>query len=172
MTTQNRVTLDSGNRDEYSTGARRDNGGDKPNPLRMTPEAYRKIFGFKFDRSDPLWTGADKVLDPEYRLIPPLPLNRVQGLFERGAEKYGDNNWQKGIPMQRIFESMMRHMILWWAGDTTEDHAAAVVWNAMTAMVIEHEVIWGQLPRELGNAGALRYGEHSLEEIRKAQEEK
>ncbi len=167
-----RVTKDSGQRDEYSTGARRDNGGDKPNPLNMTPEAYRKIFGFKYDRSEPLWTGGEPLEDNEHRLIPPLALNRVQGLFERGAKKYGTHNWQKGIPMQRVFESMMRHMIEWWAGDTSEDHAAAVIWNAMALMVIEHEVIWAQLPRELGNAGALRYGEHTLEEIRKAQEEK
>ncbi len=155
---QRRITKDSGHREEFSTGARRDSGGDKPNALVGTnPTWVEAMYGFTFDRSQPLNTDFEHLQDYNLRQIPGLSMNRLQALFERGAEKYGENNWEKGINLQRYCESLERHIVQYWAGDTSEDHLAAIMWNAAALMVTEHRIHNGQLPAELGNAGALYY---------------
>lgn len=53
--------------------------------------------------------------------------------FENGALKYGEHNWEKGIPISRYIDSALRHLIKDLAGETDEDHAAAFVWNCMCA---------------------------------------
>lgn len=169
MTT--RITKDSGERQEFVTGARRDNGGHKPTPLiRWDVRGVAYVYNFHFDRSEPLYVLPSMLKDPAFGLIPPLMLNRLQALFERGAEKYGGNNWQLGIPLQRIYESLMRHLLEAWAGDTTEDHLAAIIWNATAIMIIEAKIVSGDLPEWLGDAGALLHGEHTLAEIRASEE--
>jgi hypothetical protein len=153
-----RKTKDSGRREHFSTGARRDVGEDKPVPvINHLPVLVDLYYGFSFDRTEPLDTDKSQVDDPDYGMLPDLALNRTQALFERGAKKYGTNNWERGIPLQRIYESMIRHLIQGWAGDTSEDHLAAVIWNAMAVMVTEHRIAIGELPEELGDAGALMY---------------
>ena len=51
--------------------------------------------------------------------------------FEKGAAKYGDNNWQKGIPVSRYVDSAVRHYLKSRRGDTDEDHASACLWNLL-----------------------------------------
>ncbi len=51
--------------------------------------------------------------------------------FEEGARKYGENNWQKGIPVNCYIDSAVRHYIKWRRGDTDEPHDRAFVWNLM-----------------------------------------
>ena len=59
--------------------------------------------------------------------------------FENGALKYGEHNWQKGIPVSRYVDSALRHLMKDLAGETDEDHAAAFVWNCMcAAWTMEH----------------------------------
>jgi hypothetical protein len=74
---------------------------------------------------------------PRYDLIPTEGLRRLAKLYTRGAVKYGDNNWQKGQPLSRAYASLFRHLIQWREGDRTEDHMAAVAWNAMAIMFYE-----------------------------------
>jgi hypothetical protein len=109
------VTKDSGQREEFATGARRD-----------------------------VQTGK-----PRYGLIPTGPLRRLAELYARGAEKYGEHNWQKGMPLSRVYESLYRHLIQWRDGDRDEDHLAAVAWNAFTLMAYEWMIAKGQLPATL-----------------------
>jgi len=71
-------------------------------------------------------------------LIPPQELERVMRRYLDGAEKYGENNWTKGMPLSVYYDCMHRHLSAWWRGDDQEDHAAAVVWNMMCAMWTEH----------------------------------
>ena len=60
--------------------------------------------------------------------------------FENGALKYGEHNWQKGIPISRYIDSALRHLMKELAGETDEDHAAAFVWNCMcAAWTMEHK---------------------------------
>lgn len=54
--------------------------------------------------------------------------------FEEGAEKYGDRNWQKGIPVRNYINSGVRHYLKWLRGDTDEPHDRAFCWNIMCAI--------------------------------------
>ena len=51
--------------------------------------------------------------------------------FEEGAKKYGENNWQKGIPPSCYIDSAVRHYLKWLRGDNDEPHDRAFVWNIM-----------------------------------------
>lgn len=85
-------------------------------------------------------TGAQRDVQtgkPRYDLIPLGGLERIAGLYARGAEKYDDDNWKKGIPYSRCYASMFRHMMQFMQGDTTEDHLAAVAWNSLAIMHYE-----------------------------------
>lgn len=109
------ITLDSGKREEFTTGARRDSQADKP----------------RFD------------------LIPVGPLKRLADLYARGAIKYGENNYERGIPLRRVYASLLRHVYAWAMGNTDEDHLAAVAWNAMALMHFQDEIKAGRLPQSL-----------------------
>ena len=75
---------------------------------------------------------------PRYDCIPTGPLKRLAELYARGAEKYSDFNWHKGMPTQRAMASMLRHAEAYRGGDRSEDHLAAVCWNAMAIMEFEN----------------------------------
>ena len=51
--------------------------------------------------------------------------------FEAGAQKYGEWNWQKGIPIKCYIDSAVRHYLKYLRGDTDEPHDRAFVWNIM-----------------------------------------
>lgn len=61
--------------------------------------------------------------------------------YKHGLEKYGERNWEQGIPEHSYIDSAIRHYIKWKSGWTDEDHAIAFVWNlvscAYTSMYIE-----------------------------------
>lgn len=70
-------------------------------------------------------------------LVPQQELKRVMKRYLDGAEKYGENNWMKGMPLSVFYDCAHRHLDAWWRGDDQEDHAAAVVWNMLCAMWTE-----------------------------------
>lgn len=72
-----------------------------------------------------------------FDLISPIGERRLARRYEQGAKKYGDRNWQKGIPISRCLGSAKRHISQYFAGDTSEDHLAAAAWNLFTAMDME-----------------------------------
>lgn len=49
--------------------------------------------------------------------------------FEAGAKKYGERNWEKGIPTHCYIDSAVRHLLKHLRGDTDEPHDRAFVWN-------------------------------------------
>ena len=51
--------------------------------------------------------------------------------LEEGSNKYGDRNWQKGIPLRNYISSATRHYLKYLRGDTDERHDRAFVWNCM-----------------------------------------
>ncbi len=60
--------------------------------------------------------------------------------FEEGAKKYGENNWQKGIPTWCYIDSAVRHYLKWLRGDKDEPHDRAFVWNILCCIwTIKHE---------------------------------
>ena len=54
--------------------------------------------------------------------------------FEEGAKKYGEYNWQKGIPTHCYIDSALRHYLKWRRGDIDEPHDRAFAWNIMCCM--------------------------------------
>ena len=81
-------------------------------------------------------------------LLPQQELKRVMKRYLDAAEKYGENNWMKGMPMSVFYDCAHRHLAAWWAGETDEDHAAAVVWNMLCAMWTEDNSWVGEDPTE------------------------
>ena len=51
--------------------------------------------------------------------------------FEEGAKKYGESNWQKGIPVHCYIDSALRHYFKFMCGMKDEPHDRAFVWNLM-----------------------------------------
>lgn len=51
--------------------------------------------------------------------------------FEAGAEKYGEYNWQKGLPIHCYINSAVRHYFKYLRGDDDERHDRAFVWNIL-----------------------------------------
>lgn len=54
--------------------------------------------------------------------------------FEEGAKKYGENNWQNGIPVHCYIDSAVRHYLKYLRGDKDEPHDRAFCWNIMCAI--------------------------------------
>lgn len=52
--------------------------------------------------------------------------------YEEGAEKYGEYNWQKGIPCHSYIDSAIRHLMKWSRGDMDEPHDRAFLWNILS----------------------------------------
>ena len=51
--------------------------------------------------------------------------------FEEGAEKYGENNWRKGLPVKCYINSAIRHYLKWLRSDDDEPHDRAFCWNIL-----------------------------------------
>ena len=79
-------------------------------------------------------SGAVRSSDAEsvrYDLITPVGLRRLAETCAEGARKYGDCNWQKGIPASQMLNHAVRHIYLWLEGDRQEDHLAHAAWNLL-----------------------------------------
>lgn len=108
---------DSGKRQEFETGARRDVQDGKG----------------RFD------------------LLDFYALQRLAIHLEKGAAKYGEHNWRKGIPLSRFLSSGARHLHQLIDGQTDEDHAAAVLFNLCGFIWTQREVREGRLPASLND---------------------
>ena len=54
--------------------------------------------------------------------------------FQKGAEKYGEHNCEKGIPLWSFHDSGLRHLTQWLLGEHDENHFIAAVWNFVMAI--------------------------------------
>lgn len=72
-----------------------------------------------------------------YDLFPVHAMKRLAIVYEKGAEKYGENNWQKGMPYSRFVDSALRHIYCYLEGKQEEDHIAMAAWNLMAVMELE-----------------------------------
>ena len=84
-----------------------------------------------------------------YDLISPIMIERIAGLLERGAIKYNDRNWEKGMPLSVYVDSGMRHFFKFLEGHRDEDHLVAAIWNLQALPHIEEMINRGLLPKEL-----------------------
>jgi len=72
-----------------------------------------------------------------FDLISPMALLRLARVYEKGAKKYEERNWEKGMPFGRFIDSAMRHINQYVGGETDEDHLAQAVWNLFSVMHLE-----------------------------------
>jgi hypothetical protein len=77
-----------------------------------------------------------------YDLVSPFMLDRLARWYELGAGKYGDRNWEKGIPFSRYVDSACRHLNKYRMGYREEDHLSAAIWNL--ACIVHFEEIKSQ----------------------------
>lgn len=70
-------------------------------------------------------------------------LTRFARHMARGAIKYQDRNWESfsdQAALDRAESSLLRHVYQWLAGDTAEDHAAAILFNVMAAEHVKRKL--------------------------------
>lgn len=93
-----------------------------------------------------------------FDLLPPSALLRIAKQFEHGATKYGERNWERGIPLSRFLDSALRHVCLFLTGRQEEDHLVAAAWNLLAALETESRAMTGQVPvalLDIGPYGAI-----------------
>ena len=129
---------DSGARREFETGAVRDIQEGKGRcdlmPLDVVAHALCNptlayIYNFQLSGNvDALYDAlsASGVFHDPYTMF-----IEVSKHFEAGAKKYGEHNWQKGIPTHCYIDSGVRHYLKYLRGDTDEPHDRAFVWNML-----------------------------------------
>ena len=144
------VILDSGNRREFETGAVRDIQEGKGRcdllPLDvvghlMCDGVIDSIYKFQTHGEPAMLKEALRVYASNRADWCPDGYVISQGIttmilevskhFEEGAKKYGEYNWQKGIPTRCYIDSAIRHYLKWLRGDNDEPHDRAFVWNIM-----------------------------------------
>jgi hypothetical protein len=69
-----------------------------------------------------------------FDLISPIGLRRLAHVMEMGAAKYGDRNWEKGMPVERFIDSALRHINQFREGHRDEDHLGHAAFNIFGAM--------------------------------------
>ena len=145
------IIKDSGNRREFESGAVRDMQEGKGRCDLMPLEVVARLFpclddGTNYDydpildkiaefkRSNDtrclLWA-LSRFAGRAYKYDGATMILEVAKHFEDGAKKYGENNWQKGIPPKCYIDSAVRHYLKWLRGDEDEPHDRAFVWNLM-----------------------------------------
>lgn len=78
----------------------------------------------------------------------PEMLLEVSKHFEEGAAKYGERNWEKGIPAHCYIDSAVRHYLKWFMDLIDERHDRAFCWNLLClAWTLKHRPecndLWG-----------------------------
>lgn len=69
----------------------------------------------------------------------PTMILEVSKQYEDGALKYGEHNWEKGIPLHCYIDSAIRHFLKFVDGRDDEPHDRAFVWNILGAIWTQYE---------------------------------
>jgi hypothetical protein len=107
-------TKDSGVREDYESGMRRDTQDGKP----------------RYDLVIPLSMKTNM-------------LRRWAELMARGMDKYGYRNWELANSQEELIRfkaSAFRHFIQWFQNEEDEDHAAAVLFNIQAAEYVKEKL--------------------------------
>lgn len=62
-------------------------------------------------------------------LVPWNVVIRLSKHYEKGAKKYEERNWEKGIPSHSFLDSAFRHLAKYAEGYDDEDHLISAIWN-------------------------------------------
>jgi len=77
-----------------------------------------------------------------YGLIPSHWLRALAEVLTRGANKYGPNNWMKGMDPDFMIDSMERHIQAFRSGQRYDEesgnhHLAHAAWNCLALMTYD-----------------------------------
>ena len=135
---------DSGERQEFSTGAARDIQTGKGRcdlmPLDIVSEFMvikpekdylSYIADFQETENYESLIGAAASFADKYFADRETAVLEYAIQLENGAIKYGPRNWQKGIPLDRYVDSGIRHYMKHLRGDDDERHDRAALWNML-----------------------------------------
>lgn len=82
-------------------------------------------------------------VSPGIDQIPFESLEALGEIFAEGEEKYGRDNWKKGIGDRPYQEERarhaLRHLYLWVNGDRSEPHLAKVMWFCVTQIWLDKQ---------------------------------
>lgn len=143
--------LDSGNRRQFDSGAVRDIQVGKGRFDLMPLEHIYRFLGFyndyqgyahiygefaEFQKDDSPKHIFD-ALSIFVKLTYPSVFDALLELskhYEAGAVKYGERNWEKGIPIKSYIDSALRHLTKYLRGDKDEPHDRAFMWNCFAIL--------------------------------------
>ena len=156
---------DSGERREFETGAVRDMAEGKGRFDLMPLSEMADLF-YKDDRIRSIILDLSYMLDSESNRQDPFVTNAIYNFiaycknkdfedvtlsdiaeymlevavhFEEGAKKYGEHNWEKGLPLNSYIDSATRHLMKHISGMTDERHDRAFIWNILAyAYTVNH----------------------------------
>ena len=135
--------LDSGNRREFESGAVRDIQEGKGRcdllPLDVVGQALgdeviKSIYSFVNSGDERLLYCTLSLFNEKLGCDKYTLILEVAKHFEEGAKKYGDRNWEKGIPVHCYIDSGVRHYLKFLRGDKDEPHDRAFCWNMLCAI--------------------------------------
>lgn len=144
--------LDSGTRREFETGAVRDIQEGKGRCDLLPLDVVGMFLKTAYDEDNGRYSNIifdeigrfqeDGSVDHLYEaLLYGLPFDNIFTMllevskhFEEGAKKYGENNWQKGLPVHCYINSAVRHYLKFLREDKDEPHDRAFCWNIMCAI--------------------------------------
>ena len=157
---------DSGERREFETGAVRDMAEGKGRFDLMPFSEMADLFGGDH-RIFRIIMDLSQMLDPGLKYSEPFATNAIYNFiaycknkdfddvtvsdiaeymlevaihFEEGAKKYGEHNWEKGLPLNSYIDSATRHLMKHISGMTDERHDRAFIWNMLAyAYTVKHQ---------------------------------
>ena len=131
--------LDSGDRREFETGAVRDMAEGKGRcdlmPLEQVAkllegdEVIKAIWIYQIGKDMSYIKRAIRMFCTSLGWSLPHAMLELSKHFEQGAIKYGERNWEKGLPESCYIDSAIRHYLKWMDGQDDEPHDRAVIWN-------------------------------------------
>lgn len=169
--------LDSGERVEFETGAVRDIKQGKGRcdlmPLSIVGSILQKrlttedswageilhcISNFLFSQDvSSLYEAIDIAIKHMYADDTLQAMIELSIHFEQGAEKYGERNWEIGIPCHSYIDSGVRHLFKHVRGQKDEDHCRAFLWNMVC-------LLWTYINRpDMNDLPTYQYPDTSLE---------
>lgn len=136
---------DSGNRRDFGTGAVRDAADGKGRCDLLPLDVVGIVLDNKILKFINRYIRRGNIIDIKFAITRfvsdhkewadiETAILEVSKQYEDGCKKYGDRNWEKGIPVHCYIDSGVRHYLKYLRGDKDEPHDRAFVWNMLGAI--------------------------------------
>ena len=77
-------------------------------------------------------------------LVPPRWVLALAEVLTKGAEKYAERNWEKGMEWSKCYSSAQRHLLAFWDGEDNDKetglpHVAHAAWNCLALLTYSEQ---------------------------------